>query len=516
MPDFVKIATFALGSFVLAYALIPYVITIATRMGLLDHPSDPRRIHRVAVPRLGGVAVFIAMIAAIGASLYFRRGIPLSDLELQRELSFALSLTIVFGTGLLDDLWGLSPRKKLVGQTIAAAVAAAYVFVPETVVLAAGMHGWSLHWLAYPLFVIWIVGVTNAFNLIDGMDGLAGTTAVIGLMVSVGLDAFGTHAGLPLVAAAVIGAVLAFLRYNMHPARLFLGDSGSMVLGFFLAVRLVASSTNAEGQTYLLLPLAGLALPLIDTAIAIVRRGMRGDPFAKADGRHIHHQMLALGITPRTTLTLLGAFFGIVAIVGVVITFAPPQLSLTLMLGGGALSFATFWYGARWLRYHEFFAFGSSLASVMRNARTVLREKILADEVAERLRSAASLQELREIVSELVADSSVLAIEVLSSKEDFHAHGPRTQRISSYDALPVRLDYPFTRESSDGTREMILRIWCPRPQSAGVSHVAERVAARLGPAIELWFRNQPHNSLTGEFELGEVRRQEQHLPRSSH
>lgn len=512
MPEYVRIGAFALGSFALAYVLIPYVIRIARGLGLLDHPSDPRRIHRVAVPRLGGVAVFIAILAALAASLVLHRGPSMPVADLQRELAFALALGVVFCTGLIDDLWGLSPRKKLLGQTIAATLAAAYVFVPVSLTLAAGMHGLSLGWFAYPLFVIWIVGVTNAFNLIDGMDGLAGTMALVGLGACLSLDALGNRAQSPLVAAAAVGAVLAFLRFNVHPARLFLGDSGSMMLGFFLAVRLVASATNAEGQTYALLPLTALALPLLDTIIAIVRRGMRGDPFAKADGRHIHHQMLALELSPRTTLYLLGAFSATVALVGAVITFAPPQLSLTLMLGGAALAFATFWYGARWLRYHEFFAFGSSLASVMRNARAVLREKILADEVAERLRSATSLHELREIVSELVEDSSVLDIELLSSKEDFHGHGPRTQRISSYDALPVRLDYPFTRESSEGTREMILRIWCPRPQSTNVSHVAERVAARLGPAIEHWFHEQSGQHLTSEFEVPTPR--QQHLPPS--
>jgi UDP-GlcNAc:undecaprenyl-phosphate GlcNAc-1-phosphate transferase len=498
--------------FLFAYGMIPMIIRGAIRLRVLDFPSDARRIHRIAVPRLGGVAVFLSIALSMVAIVLYDGVQGVGRPYLAELLPLAIALSMVFGIGLIDDVIGVRPRTKLVVQTIAALVMVSSAgFVPNSVVLATGFQAIPLGYLAAPLTVIWIVGVTNAFNLIDGMDGLAGTAALIGITVCIGLDAIYPAAHSPELMLAAAGAVVAFLVFNRHPARIFLGDAGSMVLGFLLAVRLLGCATETGGRTFLLVPLFTLALPLMDTAIAIARRWLRGDPFSQADGRHIHHQFLALGISPRVTVELLGFFFAGIAVLGVSIAFAPPRFTLALMLAAGATLFATFWYGLRWLRYHEFLALGGSMASVMRNARVALKEKIRTDEVAKQLQHAGSFDEVCEIIAALVGQTRLLDIEVFESSTDLHAHGPSRQRISAFDALPVRFDYPFTHVEGERPREMVLRIWCPRPSSIAPSYTAERVAARIGPALESWFRGRDHPAA----EVGEVPDARPHLERSA-
>ncbi|MEO5869832.1 MAG: MraY family glycosyltransferase [Gemmatimonadaceae bacterium] len=473
--------------YAVSYLLIPRIIKVAERRMILDFPTSTRHQHLTAVPRLGGIALVAALLASsvvLYAYDFFRVGeVHIPD----SYIGVIAGVLVVFATGLADDLYDLPPRMKLLGQTIGAFFVVGFASSPPNIFWGETFAGLPVEVVATPIYLLWIIGVTNAFNLIDGMDGLASIAGLIGLTVCVGLDVFAGNGASADLALATTAAVIAFLRFNRHPARIFLGDSGSMLLGFLLSIWLVQSATDREGRVHTIVPLFALALPLLDTAIAIVRRWLRGDPFSKADGRHVHHQILALGLSPRTTLELLGFFFGGVAVVGISIAFAPPRFSVTLMVAAAAVLFTTFCYGMRWLRYHEFTALSNSLSSVVRNARFAVREKIRADEVADRLQSARDLDEVRELVGSLVG-SRLLDIELLESTHDVHSHGPSRQRISSYDALPIRFDYPFALTGSGETREMVLRIWCPRPGTAGPTHTAERVASRVGPALEQWFR----------------------------
>jgi len=314
--------------------------------------------------------------------------------------------------------------------------------------------------------------------------------ALIALTVSIGVDLFVHDLRSLYITTAMLGAVFGFLRFNNSPAKIFLGDSGSMTLGFFLAIRLVISSTESQvgggGMvTYALVPIFGLAFPLLDTFIAMARRWLRGHPFSRADGRHVHHQLLALGLSARQTVDILGLFFACVAALGISVAFAPPRLTIAFMLGAGALMFASVFYGTRWLRYGEFAELGASIASVFRNARLVVREKIRANEIAEQIQNAESLEEVQAILQTLVDDMRVLDVELVAG--NVHFHGPERQQISPVDQLPIRLDYPFAWETEGGVREVILRLWSVRPQR-GVHPATERVATRIGPALEEWFQ----------------------------
>ncbi|MEX2181734.1 MAG: MraY family glycosyltransferase [Gemmatimonadaceae bacterium] len=479
------LAALLLG-FGLTAGAIPWIIRFSLKYHLLDEPDGDRRIHTVAVPRLGGVALFAgtAVTAALLMLYAYSRGVL--AVPYPRLLpGIVLGAAIVFITGIFDDLRGVPPRAKLAAQTLAALAVVAYGFQIDTLALSPTSAVVSLGILSIPITLLWIVGMTNAFNLIDGIDGLAGTVAMIAIVTSMGVDLYLHDYRSLFISTAMLGALFGFLRYNNSPARIFLGDSGSMTIGFFLSIRVVISATTADGRLYVLVPIFALAFPLLDTAIAIARRWLRGHPFSRADGRHIHHQVLALGLGTRQTVNILGFFFAGVAALGLSVSFAPPEFTLAFMVAAAALLFASFFYGSRWLQYEEFAELGNSIASVVRNARVVVREKILANEIAAQIRNAKTLDEVRILLGTLVDDVRVLDVELIAG--DVHVHGPERQQISPVDQLPVRLDYPFAWHTEGGVREVILRLWSARPRPGG--HPAtERVATRIGPALEDWFQ----------------------------
>jgi UDP-GlcNAc:undecaprenyl-phosphate GlcNAc-1-phosphate transferase len=466
--------------------LIPRIIAFAHKNAVLDFPNDRRRVHRVPVPRLGGVAIFVGTAVGSGAVLVWSALRGTLSLAVPALLpGVIIGATLVFFVGLVDDLRGVYPRGKLIAQSLAAAAVIAFGFSIDTVALSTSGTAFSLGIFAIPVTIAWIVGMTNAFNLIDGADGLAGTFALIGLVTAVGVDLYLHDVRSLAITVALLGAVFAFLRYNHSPARIFLGDSGSMVIGFFLAIRLVIASTTTDGRTIVLVPLFALAFPLVDTGIAIARRWLAGHPFSRADGRHIHHQVLALGIPTRLTVDLLGLFFLGVAALGLSISFAPPRFTLAFLVVTAIFMFAAFVYGTRWLRYGEFAELAKSVRSVVRFARTVVREKIRTNEVAAQIGAAKSFEEVRALLDELVDDVRVLDVELVAG--DVRTHGPERQQISPPDQLPIRLDYPFVWHSEAGSREVVLRLWSERPRH-GVHPSTERVATRIGPVLEDWFR----------------------------
>jgi UDP-GlcNAc:undecaprenyl-phosphate GlcNAc-1-phosphate transferase len=466
--------------------LIPRIIKFAHKNAVLDYPNDRRRMHRMPVPRLGGVAIFIGTTAGGAVMIAWGSFSGTIDLPFPTVLpGIIMGATLIFVTGLVDDLRGVQPRGKLIAQALAAGCVVAFGFSIDTVALSTSGSTLNLGLLSIPITIAWIVGMTNAFNLIDGADGLAGTFALIALVTAVGVDLYLHDARSLAITVAMLGAVFAFLRFNHSPARIFLGDAGSMTIGFFLSIRLVIASTTTDGRTIMLVPLFALAFPLVDTAIAIARRWLAGHPFSRADGRHIHHQVLALGIPTRLTVDLLGLFFLAVAALGLSISFAPPRFTLAFMVGTLILLFAAFFYGTRWLRYGEFAELAKSVRSVFRFARTVVREKIRTNEVALQIKTAETFEEVRKLLDGLVDDVRVLDVELVAG--DVRAHGPERQQISPPDQLPIRLDYPFVWHSEVGTREVILRLWSERPRH-GVHPSTERVATRIGPVLEDWFR----------------------------
>lgn len=309
---FVAVALSAL----VALLVTPFVISGAHRFGWLDVPQDARRVHVRPVPRVGGVAVVLAFAAPLVGLAFYSNGVSeILYADSQKVVGFFVACAFVVGLGLYDDLWGADAKLKLAVQT--AAAFAVWVVGIRIELLGVPLAGdVELAWLSFPLTWLWIVGVTNALNLIDGLDGLATGVSLMATTVLF-LVALANHAVLMgLLMASLAGALAGFLFYNFNPARIFLGDSGSMFLGFALATVSIWTQRKGATAAAILIPILALGLPLLDTTLAFTRRVLRrASPFS-ADREHVHHRLLDLGLSHRNAVLTLYVASGIFALAG--------------------------------------------------------------------------------------------------------------------------------------------------------------------------------------------------------
>jgi UDP-GlcNAc:undecaprenyl-phosphate GlcNAc-1-phosphate transferase len=268
---------------VVTVAVLPALLRLASRWLIVDHPGA-RKVHTVPIPRVGGVAMAIGIIVAALFTI---------DLQAQDRWFLAGAATLVV-FGVLDDRFDLDYRLKLVGQLLAAGM----------VVIAGGVQVHSLaiddvfalsQWVALPLTIFFVVGVTNAINLSDGLDGLAGGTSFLCLCAVAILASLSDQTTGVALALAFAGAVLGFLRFNTYPASVFMGDAGSQLLGFAVAVLSVRATQGEGSQISATLPILLLAVPILDTLSVMVQRVSEGRSPFSADKNHIHHKLLALG-----------------------------------------------------------------------------------------------------------------------------------------------------------------------------------------------------------------------------
>lgn len=300
--------------------LTPVVAGLGLRAGILDHPGH-RKIHAIAVPRVGGASIALALglsLAVLFTLGHHLRAVTLPDFR--PIVPILVGALVVFGVGLADDARGLSPAAKLGGQIIAGGVVVAFHVVIDRVTLFGATY--ALGWLAVPATLAWIVGLTNAFNLVDGVDGLAaGLACIAASTCAVILIVRGGDAE-ALLLIAFVGAVAGFLPYNFNPAEVFLGDSGSLLCGYLLGVTAIAGRQKEATALAVGVPLLVFALPIADTAFAIVRRlggGQQGDGLSlrdrlralsrvlAGDQAHIHHRLIAAGFSHRRAVLALYA-----------------------------------------------------------------------------------------------------------------------------------------------------------------------------------------------------------------
>lgn len=328
--------------------ITPLVIRLAERWGGMDLPGE-RKVHDHPIPRLGGVAIFATFgLAALGAIGFIDR-IRGSFMANQAFwLALAAGGTVVFLLGLYDDVRHASIWTKFAVQAAAAGLVIGWGGVRIQELTNPFDGKLSLGWLGVPLTVLWIVGVTNALNLIDGLDGLAGGVALISVVTIFTISfMLGGRSMVVLVTALLAGSLFGFLRYNFHPARIFLGDCGSMFLGFVLAILSVVGSNKRTAALALLIPILILGIPVFDTLFAMARRlGKRvlveGEwrPSAlvsmfSADRAHIHHTLMEVGYTHRRTVVILyglSIVFALLALVAVVAD--DDRVSFALMMAG--------------------------------------------------------------------------------------------------------------------------------------------------------------------------------------
>jgi UDP-GlcNAc:undecaprenyl-phosphate GlcNAc-1-phosphate transferase len=300
------------------YVATPLMIRLAKLVGAIDVPNSERRVHTVPTPRLGGLAIFIGFMAA----LFYKEGFKP---ELAGVLAGAL---IIVTLGFFDDMKPLSAKFKFLVQIIAAVIVIQsgiritsvtnplYFLFPDNPYIIFG--NWS-----YPLTLIWIVGVTNAINLVDGLDGLAAGICTIS-SITLLIAAMSTGQTLAAFLALILAAsTLGFLPYNFNPAKIFMGDTGALFLGFMLSVISVMGVLKGAAALSILIPIFAIGLPIYDTLFAMVRRALSGKSMIEADKGHLHHKLLDAGMSQKQaviTLYSISALLGFSAVALVEVT----------------------------------------------------------------------------------------------------------------------------------------------------------------------------------------------------
>jgi UDP-GlcNAc:undecaprenyl-phosphate GlcNAc-1-phosphate transferase len=365
----IGIVTLLVGTMT-AWMVTPWVARLGYRLGAVDAP-DSRKVHQVPVPRIGGLAVFAGFVAsgsfAVFATGYWQK-FPDGAGEWGALAAGAVTMLLL---GLVDDIRGIGFPWKFGVQILAAGVAWSAGFRIDSVTLPLVEGPLQFGMLSLPVTVLWIVGITNALNLIDGLDGLAAGSAMI-TCTAVAAIAFGSgNVAEAAISAALLGSLLGFLRYNFNPARIFLGDSGSMWLGFILALTSIRGSQKNTTTVAVLVPVLVLGLPIFDTAFAVLRRTWRLARQRRADSEgaigalrrvsvlflpdrgHIHHRLLDAGLSHRAAVLVLysvATVFAALALVHALATGMALAVLSAIFVAFAALVAALAWTRRRAVR----------------------------------------------------------------------------------------------------------------------------------------------------------------------
>jgi UDP-GlcNAc:undecaprenyl-phosphate GlcNAc-1-phosphate transferase len=340
----------AVGALV-TFVVTPIVRRVAIAKGLVDTPGG-RKVHSTPIPRLGGIAIFAGVMAAVAAQAageYFLDwGGTLVDggTARVRILGVLVAMSVIFLVGLIDDLVTLSPGVKLLGQVVAAGIAVASGLKIAYVGNPFGGGLVSLGLLAAPITLLYIVSFTNVINLIDGLDGLAAGVTAIAAVSLLLLAAQANRLDAAALAAAVIGACVAFLRYNFHPASIFMGDSGALFLGFTLSAISLMGVMKSSATIALAVPLLIVGVPIFDTASAIVRRLLHRRPIQEADKGHIHHRLLGRGFNQTQTVLIIYVWCAALAVAGYTVRWAGGPFKVVALVALFVITgFMAYWLG---------------------------------------------------------------------------------------------------------------------------------------------------------------------------
>ena len=310
---------------VVSFITTPVVKALAQKMGAVDVPKDNRRMHDHPIPRMGGLAIFFGFLLSV---LIF---LPLTP-ELKGML---LGSVIIVVLGIFDDIYALSARLKFVVQIVAALVA---VFAGNEIKFLSNPNifssdpVWVLGPLSIPFTVIWIVAITNAVNLIDGLDGLAVGVSTISSMTLLVIALAVSEAGVAVLMAALAGACIGFMPYNLNPAKIFMGDTGSTFLGYVLAVVSIQGLFKFYTIISFAVPFLMLGLPIFDTCFAFLRRIAHGQSPMKPDRSHVHHRLIDMGFSQKQAVAVLYIISAILGLSAVVLTTSGELKAMLLLL----------------------------------------------------------------------------------------------------------------------------------------------------------------------------------------
>lgn len=333
-----------------SFLLTRSVRDFATRQGWLATPSQDRHLHRTPLPRLGGVAIFISFSLSLLLAASLSSYIPLlnSAFSFKTVLTILVPASLVFLLGVYDDLRTAGPYLKFAVQTLAAIMLFAGGLRIVDIPVLFGGH--RLPWtVGLPFTILWVLAITNAFNLIDGLDGLAAGSALFSTLVAFVVALLTAQPLIVVMTIALAGAILGFLRYNFNPATIFLGDSGSLFIGFLLSALALAGAQKAPTIVAVAIPVVSFGLPILETTLSVLRRLISGRNVFTADREHIHHTLLQHGLTHRQVVIILYGVSAVFALLSLFLLW-PTGSSLGLVL---AVLGIGIWIGVQHLGYLE-------------------------------------------------------------------------------------------------------------------------------------------------------------------
>jgi UDP-GlcNAc:undecaprenyl-phosphate GlcNAc-1-phosphate transferase len=312
------------AALMMALIMTPLVKRFAILVGAVDAPNH-RKVHTTMMPRLGGLAIFMAFV---GAFFIILPALP--DFNRNAVWGLLIGGAIIVLIGALDDRFELTAKVKLLGQLIAACVVVAFGLRVELLNIPFGdSFTFNMEWLSILVTILWIIGVTNAINLIDGLDGLAAGVSAIATATMLVMAIIMGNIPVVLLCCVLLGSIIGFLFFNFYPAKIFMGDSGALFLGFALATLSILGFKQAAFVSFVV-PLLILGVPLSDTLFAIIRRIVQKQPISVADKSHLHHCLLQLGFGHRKTVLII---YGISAIFGIcAIAFTQATQWVTILL----------------------------------------------------------------------------------------------------------------------------------------------------------------------------------------
>ena len=376
-----------LVSFAISVIMTPIFRDIFRSYGVVDKPDKTRKLHKHPIPRVGGMAIASAYVACF----FIVPLITHEQFDEQLSLVFGLlpAVGVIFAVGIIDDLFGLKPWQKLIGQLAGACLA---YFSGVRVLDVVGVS--TQDWWSLPVTVLWLLTCTNAFNLVDGMDGLAagvGLFATLTIFIAALLHG---NAGLAMATFPLAGCLLGFLCYNFNPATIFLGDSGALLIGFLLGCYGVIWSQKSASLLGMTAPMMAVSIPLIDVALAIARRLIRRQPIFSADRGHIHHRLLDRGLTPRRAVLVVYAICSLVATISLLQSLSHnDRISGVIIL----IFCAVAWVGIQYLGYAEFSVAGRMLFSG--NFPRTLKSQLDLHHLEKELETAGSVDECWRAIS---------------------------------------------------------------------------------------------------------------------
>lgn len=319
---------FAIVSIVFSLALTPFVKKIAVKLKIIDIPEGNRRIHNKPIPLLGGVAIYFSFVV----TLLLKQGSLTGD-----EMGVILGATVIVIGGLLDDKFDIKPRYKLVFQLAATLILMIYgVRISVVTNPFSSLYEFvDVGIMFIPLTIIWVVGITNALNLIDGLDGLAAGIGLISALTILIIALLNSKNEAAILAVILCGAILGFLPYNFNPASIFMGDTGAQLLGFLLAAISIEGAIKSAAAFSIAVPILALGIPIYDTLFAMIRRKINGKPIMQADRGHLHHRLLDMGFSQKqavVTMYIISAVLGSFSIIAMEINVQSSYFLLAIVM----------------------------------------------------------------------------------------------------------------------------------------------------------------------------------------